>query len=831
MAYDDRQTELPLPGDGSEKRKSEIHLPKYFRTESNTKFLSSTLDQLLQPGVAEKLNGYFGRKTATAFNPSDTYIADVSKDREDYQFEPASVITDALGNVEFFKNYNDLINQVKNFGGVNRNHSNINKEEFYTWDPHINWDKFTNFREYYWLPTGPQTLNIVGDVKEITSTYSVSLQDNGDNYSYIFSPDGLTPNPNFKLFRGVTYRFEINTPGLPLTFRTQRTLDDAFLIKQGINAQAVENGVIEITLNEATPNEIFYVADNNINLGGVIRVANIEESSFIDVETEILGKKTYTTKAGWSVTNGMKIRFVGEVIPAIYSNSEWYVEGVGDKIKLISDIDVEVSFPVGIDLNVPFDTEDGFDRLPFSSAIGFPRDKDYIVINRASSDGNFWSRYNRWFHKDVIELVASINNQPANLDQAARANRPIIEFEANLKLFNFGTTTKPVIDLIDDFSVDAFSSIEGTLGYSVDGVQLRNGMRILFLADTDPLVRGRIFKVEFIKFTGSGVAGQIALRETEDSLPQINENVLVTKGNTYTGSMWFFNGTEWKRAQEKTQVNQPPLFDAYDAAGVSFADTSKYEASNFKGTEIFSYKTGVGTADSVLGFPLVYRSIDNVGDILFDFDYNSDIVEYQIDTVPQTVPIASGYLKKYTDKNNFINLGAWTKADKLSSQAVILQYINDNTKINYPINCFDQSGFLTDLLVRVFVNNKVVKEGVDYELVLTADKFKAVKFIKNIKLNDVIKFKCFSNTAKNENGYYEIAANLEKNPLNEDVTDFTLGEVNDHVASIVENLQAFTGVFPGTGNLRDITDLSKYGRKFIKHSSPLNLSMYHLLDR
>ena len=317
MAYDDRQTELPLPGDGPEKRKSEIHLPKYFRTESNTKFLSSTLDQLLQPGVAEKLNGYFGRKTATAFTPSDTYIADVSKDREDYQFEPASVITDALGNVEFFKNYNDLINQVKNFGGVNSNHSNINKEEFYTWDPHINWDKFTNFREYYWLPTGPQTLNIVGEVKEVTSTYSVSLQDDGESYSYIFSPDGLTPNPNFKLFRGVTYRFEINTPGLPLTFRTQRTLDDAFLIKQGITAQAVENGVIEITLNETTPNEIFYVADNNINLGGVIRVANIEESSFIDVETEIIGKKTYTTKAGWSLTNGMKIRFIGEVFPAI----------------------------------------------------------------------------------------------------------------------------------------------------------------------------------------------------------------------------------------------------------------------------------------------------------------------------------------------------------------------------------------------------------------------------------------------------------------------------------------------------------------------------------
>lgn len=943
MAYEDRQTEFPLPGDGSGKRKSEIHLPKYFRTEANTKFLSSTLDQLLQPGVAEKLNGYFGRKTATAYTPSDTYVTDISKDREDYQFEPASVITDTLGNVEFFEGYNDLINQVKNFGGVNGNHSNINKEEFYTWDPHINWDKFTNFREYYWLPTGPQTINIVGETKQVTSTYTVSLQDNGDNYSYIFSPDGLTPNPNFKLFRGVTYRFDINAPGVPITFRTQRTLDDAFLIKQGITAQAVESGIIELTLNESTPNEIYYVADNNINIGGLIRVANIEESSFIDVEAEILGKKNYvinngnasTVEINYSVTNngsgnyviadaanptltlikgytytfsvnapghpfliktaqvtgtdsnyssgvtnngaevgtvtftvpfdapdilyyncqfhrsmqgtflvkerdsiratelsnGMKIKFVGEVIPAIYSNAEWYVEGVGDKIKLVSDIDVEVSFPVGIDLNVPFDAEDGFDRLPFGSAIGFPRDKDYIVINRSSDDGNFWSRYNRWFHKDVIELAAAINNQPANLDQSARANRPIIEFDANLKLFNFGTRTKSVIDLIDDFSTDAFSDIEGKLGYNIDGVQLRNGMRILFLADTDPLVKGRIFRVEFIKFKGSGTAGQIALRETDDSLPQENENVLVTKGNTYTGSMWFFNGTEWKRAQEKTSVNQPPLFDVYDTAGYSFADTTVYEASNFKGTEIFSYKVGIGNPDPVLGFPLVYRSIDNVGDILFDFDYNFDIAEYQIDTVPQRVSIASGYLRKHIDKNNFVNLGAWTKANSLSSQAVIIQYVNDNTRINYPINCFDQSGFLSDLSVRVFVNNKPVKQGIDYELVLTPDKFKAVKFIKSLKLDDVIEFKCFSNAVKNNNGYYEIASNLEKNPLNEDVVDFTLGEVNDHVSSIVENLQTFTGIFPGPSNLRDIIDLSKYGRKFIKHSSPLNLSVYHLLDR
>ena len=830
MAYEDNQNELPLPGEEEGKRKSERHLPKYFRTDSNTKFLSSTVDQLLQPGVAEKLNGYIGRKTAKAYNKDDNYIGDVSADRENYQLEPAQFVSDNLGNIEYFKDYNDFINQIDNFDGTNTNHDKINREEFYAWDPHIDWDKFTNFREYYWLPTGPQTLNISGEQKEVTSTYTVTLQDNGDNLSYIFSPDGSTPNPSLKLYRGVRYRFEIDTPGLPLTFRTARSLDAQFLLRDEIDIQEVENGVIELELNAGTPNEIFYVSNTDINVGGLIRVANIEEASFIDVEAEIIGKKSYTTREGWSLSNGMKVRFDGEVIPSKYGNAEWYVEGVGDKITLVSDIDVEISFPVGIDLFVPFDAEEGFDRLPFGTAIGYPRDKDYIVINRASADGNFWSRYNRWFHKDVIETSARINNQPANLDQDQRANRPIIEFEAGLKLFNFGTKTKPVVDLIDTFTQDAFSTIEGSLGYTIDGVALSQGMRILFLADKDPLVNGKIFTVEFLPFKGSGVDGQITLQEADDALPQENENVLCVQGETNSGKIFFYDGSDWKLAQNKTSVSQPPLFDIFDVNGNSFSDNTIYESTDFRGTEIFSYKVGNGTVDPVLGFPLSYRSIENVGDILFDFDYNSDMVNYQIETVPQQVEVAAGFLRKYTNKDNFINLGAWTKANKLSQQPVILQYVNDNTRTVYPINCFDRSQFIDDLELRVFVNNSILKQGVDYEILNTADKFKAVSF-NNLNLGDVIKFKCFTSATKNKNGFYEIAPNLEKNPLNENVTDFTLGEVTDHVSSIVENLPNFSGQFPGSTNLRDISGQSKYGKKFIKHTAPLNLAMYHLLDR
>jgi len=830
MAYENDQTEFPLPGSNSSDRKSENHLPKYFRTEANSKFLSSTIDQLLKPGVAEKLSGYLGRKTAKSYVAGDNYIPDVSKQREDYQLEPAQIIKDDIGNVEYYKDYLDLVNQISNFQGTNNNHNRINEQEFYTWNPHINWDMFTNFREYYWLPAGPQTVTIPGEQKEITSTYTVTLQNNGDSYSYLFTPDGATPNPSLKLYRGVKYRFEINTPGLPLTFRTQRTLDDQFLLAEGISAQEVEDGVIELELNAGTPNEIFYVSNNDINLGGIIRVANITDATFIDVTSEIIGKKYYTTRDGWSLTNGMKVRFSGDVTPSQYANSEWYIEGVGDKITLVSDTDVEVSFPVGIDLEVPFDAEEGFDRLPYGEAVGYPKNKDYIVINRSSIDGNFWSRYNRWFHKEVIELSASINNQPADIDQTARANRPIIEFDAGLKLFEFGTISKPVVDLIDTITTDAFSNIEGKLGYNIDGVTVTQGMRILFTADPDPLVYGKVFQVEFINFKGSGTAGQISLKEVADTDPVKDENVLIISGEKYSGSIWYYNGEKWLQGQEKTAVNQAPLFDVYDSDGNSFSDSSVYDATTFKGTKIFSYKEGSGANDSVLGFPLSYRSIDNVGDILFNFDYNTDMVDYQVETQSQQVEVASGYLRKYSTRTDYIQEGAWIKANELSNQSVIIQYENDNTRTVYPINCFDKSAFIDDLEIKVFVNNKILRQGIDYQVLNTADKFKAITLEKS-NIGDIIRIKCNSSTPKNDNGFYEIAPNLERNPLNANVQDFTLGEVSDHVSTIVENIPNFEGIFPGSTNLRDLPNQSIFGRKFIKHSSPLNLAMYHLLDK
>ena len=837
MSYDNDQNEPTLPQGSDGKRKTESLLPRFFRTTPNKKFLNSTLDQLIQPGVVEKLNGYVGRETAKAFTATDNYIGDVSDDRFNYQLEPASIIKDNLGNVTFYKDYNDFTNQLNNFNKSNNNYSVVNQQEQYAWNPSIDWDKFSNFREYYWLPLGPQIIGIAGNTVDVESTYTVRTADNADNQAYVFSPDGLTQNPTITLYRGLTYKFDIDTPELPFTIKTKKTLEAGFdldsssiIVLEGVSVQGLEKGVSTLQLGTDTPDILYYTASNDLEASGTIVVKDISEATFIDVEKEVVGKRFYKSGNSVELSNGMKIEFTGEVIPATYAEGTFYVEGVGDKIKLIPETSLNVPTAFTTDIENKFDTN-GFDRMPYSVAIGYPEDKDYIVINRSSIDGNLWSRYNRWFHRSVIEASAKANNQEIEVDQLQRAKRPIIEFEANLKLNNFGTVAKTDIDLVDNFTKDAFSTIEGSTGYNIDGIDIADGMRIMFTADTDKLVAGRIFKVNFINFANGGATNrQITLIPESDSIPQTNEVVLVQNGTTFKGRMFYYTGSKWELTQAKTSPNECPLFDIFDSNGESYSNIETYPSTTFTGTKLYSYKAGTGAVDTELGMPLSYRSISNVGDIMFCFDLLNDKFTYTSGNDVFTKNTDIGFLRKYTTLTEYENITGWKKVNTPSEQLVIRQYVFDNTTAGFTLDMYDNSGLLTDLWSRVYLNNVLQFKDADYTITNDVNNNAVITFIKTLKLNDVVIVKTRSATTKNANGYYEIPASLERNPLNDNLTEFTLGEVNDHVATIVEQHDEFNGIYPGKSNLRDIGNVTTYGRRFLQHSSPMNLAMYHMLD-
>jgi hypothetical protein len=838
---EDNQLDSAPPIDPSQKRKTESLLPKFYRSDSNKKFIAGTIDQLIQGGTVKRLNGFIGRENSKATTAKDIFLQEPLIDRQNYQLEPGLVIEDSLGNVTFFKDYLDHINTLNVLGGITSNHQRINQQEFYSWEPHIDWDKIVNYLHYYWLPLGPEIITIYGQQQGISSTFTVTLSDEGDNRAFLFTPDGLTRNPALTLYRGQTYRFEINTPGEPFSIKTQREIGKNYRYL-GIDEYAVEKGVITFTVPLRSPDFLYYVSENSLDTAGIIKIFDIKENTAIDVESEILNKKTYQLPSGVFLSNGMKVNFKGRVTPKLYSEDVFYVEGVGERIQLISERQLEIVAPsYSKNYEVVFDGS-GFDDLPYNDILALADQKDYITINRASTDRNPWTRYNRWVHADIIQKTAEHLGKQAVFDQTQRAKRPIIEFNANIKLYNFGIFSKRDIDLVDDFTNDIFSTIEGSLGYNIDGIQLLDGHRILFTADKDPLVKNKIFRVEFVLISDNPENNigtrKVHLVEEEDSTPLLEQTVMVKNGINYKSKHLWYNGTNWVIGQTKTSQNQAPLFDLFDRDEISITDIDKYQGSSFTGNKIFSYKIGTGTIDSELGFPLTYKNINNIGDILFNYDLLQNTFSYKDQTNIITEQTDNKFLKKYSKLGNEY-LNGWTKNVLKNVQPIVRIYKNkivekvvDESKTpvvltnNFPIDVYDDITNLDDLLVKVYINGKrlnknkfTIEDSVFYKQVI---------LFSDIDEFDVLTLKCYSKQNKNNNGHYELPINFQNNPLNDNINNFTLGEVIDHVDSIIDNLDSFNGDYPGVSNLRDLSNISGYGIKFVQHSGSLNSALYHL---
>ena len=501
-------------------------LPTYFQTNKNSKFLSSTIDQLIQPAQLERLNAYIGSTSTPTYSTSDNYIVESSALRQAYQLEPALVTSDIVGNINTVVAIDDLANEISIQGGYADNFDRLFRSEVYSYYPQIDWDKLVNYENYYWLPTG------------------------------------------------------------------------SFLID---------------------------IDQNNLD------VANV-----------VVGQSTATvTVNGTDVTllNGMLVTFSGQGISSDYLYKEFFVEGTGTSIVLVPYDSLITPEAVAIQDSGQFDLQK-FDSFGFDNDINLPLTPEYVTINRASLDRNPWSRYNRWISAEVITVSSLLNKNDIELPTSNRAHRPIIEFNANIQLYNFGSTALKPVDIIDTTTTDAFSSISGytVTNYTsistltIDGINLEYGQRIIFTAD--PNIRNNIYKIDFLS-----VGSQVAIALILDESPTLSDSITVKKGTTYGGTSWWFDGTNWVYAQQHTTLNSGPLFDLFDDQGNSYSN-KEYYLSNFVGNKLFGYQIGSGLTDPVLGVPLNYRNINAVGSFLFENYFNTGVINISTNNL-QTIQIKS----------------------------------------------------------------------------------------------------------------------------------------------------------------------------------------------
>jgi len=165
-------------------RKTEELLPTTFRTPANKKFMAGVVDPLFQPGVLDKTVGYIGRRHGKTYNGVDPYLDENNTLRSRYQLEPGVVFKDG-NKITDFHDYLDFKNMLQFFNNKIERDDKLTAQDHYTWNPPVDWDKFVNYREYYWAPAGPPSVEVAGQFDNVVSTYSVSL---GSHSSFIFTP-------------------------------------------------------------------------------------------------------------------------------------------------------------------------------------------------------------------------------------------------------------------------------------------------------------------------------------------------------------------------------------------------------------------------------------------------------------------------------------------------------------------------------------------------------------------------------------------------------------------------------------------------------------------
>ena len=565
---------------------------------------------------------------------------------------------------------------------------------------------------------------------------------------------------------------------------------------------------------------LYYQDEQDPTFTGQIKLVN-NTTTPIHIDSDILGKSNYTSPNGVIFTNGLKVKFDSLVAPSLYAGNEYYVDGVGTSITLV---------PVN-SLTVP----SHLSALITTTA-------DYLTINRASQDGNPWSTTNRWFHKDVLAATAAYNTTTnINYGPNIPARRPIIEFEPNFQLWNYGRQAKADVDLFVQTSTDAFVDIEGPQSYpvakSIQGVTLTPGLRIIFANDYDNNVRNNIWQVSIEEINSSAF---VRLIPTVDDPVIDGENIFVKSGDN-ADRVFTFNGSTdvWTECQHKLTFNQAPIFDLVDADGYSFGDTTVYPSTTFAGTKFFGYATGTGTNDTVLGFSLKYQNFNNIGDIVFSNYYDTDTFTYIDNFATVTVDCNSGYLKKNSGLTDSVKLDNWVTGIEESTQYQVMNHffdgrvITDTNNIEYAFVRLDilPDSQKTVPYIKVFLNNTLLVPGADYSLTKYGT-YDIVLFTNNtdntlkLAVGDKIDIEIHNNSQISGIAHYQIPDNLNFNPLNENFATITLGQLRNHYKKLIENTSTTSA---STRPLQD-SYLKAQGGTILQQSSPLVYAMAFMND-
>lgn len=311
---------------------------------------------------------------------------------------------------------------------------------------------------------------------------------------------------------------------------------------------------------------------------------------------------------------------------------------------------------------------------------------DYIVMQRGALNGNTWSLQNFWYTiGQSLPDGTIVTEQLATSGRFRRAQAPIIEFNTNIELMNYGTQFRGVVDYLSD-SVKPEDIVQKDVSNNVrvDGNILQAGDRILFTSIGNPGENNRIYKV-FIKqmSDGSRVYG-LVLDEDEETTerptgePLNGDVILIKSGNMYGNTSVYWNGRNWVAAQAKPGTNTFPLFQLYDKHGFKLNNTTVYPSSTFNGSSLFGLKINFN-----YGEDKIYNKHVELSDYnYYIFENFLQTIRYSYSKAGAITEIQGLYFYNVISKNTDGDLVQNLKSDWVRSEEQSKQYVRQVPEVD-----------------------------------------------------------------------------------------------------------------------------------------------------
>ena len=581
---------------------------------------------------------------------------------------------------------------------------------------------------------------------------------------------------------------------------------------------------------------------------GGLPIISIHGAQYAD----IIGRPSFVVPAynslpSFSLSTGMHIQLVDDLAhPAIY-----IVENIGKDVGIrLIDVSFDYSQTTGLDLTpwdgmITYANGQTIDNTQWDNLAWETKNKSfgsiYVTIQRGSVDNNIWSRTNRWYHIDTISKVMELTGTSFPVT-STRAVRHIIEFMADIELYNSGKYFKQNIDF--GFTTNALGhalKVSEVMGMPLSTIEsyalIKDANRVVFFNDDTPIA-GTSYKVKDYIYRVVVVAGDLVSFVPETVV--LNDEIVFLKSSTIIGTAvgkqtWYYRNSNWYLSQTNNIVAvTPPLFQLYDHNGVALNDENTYDGSTFSGNKLFSYTVNNDKGayvDPILGIPVLYSSSLQSSDIIFSNNLYLDRYVY----LTSRKSIDGYYFYKFIDSAMLYN--NWTKSKLPSKQRVIDRYVvgyGTDTKFKLsvtPVN-FNITGLTPDLKVYVngteiqsayiddiygyvtlTINGKIYVDLGSYLTLLTDNTSPPVVVLSTYSKESL---------AEDATGYYEMPQQLEANPLQEDIGTVTGSELLSQFTSIIAGNRVVGTNIGYKDSLRDIST----GQYIIQNKAPLLKAMF-----